>query len=83
MDNTIQEWINENDVIDVQFLPNQYYKKASGLVSQKIENSHLTRETVLAAIELLIPYEFSNRMAHISNVEGITSFRIAEYFKVH
>lgn len=59
-------------------------KKANGLVSQEIENSHLAREieAVLAAIELLIPREFSNRIAHMSNVEGLTSFRIAEYFKV-
>lgn len=67
------EWFNTDTV-----------KKANGLVSREIENSHFAGEieVILAAIELLIPYEFSTRMAHMSNVEEMTSLTIAEFFKV-
>jgi len=59
-------------------------QKANGLVSKEIENSHLAGEleAVLAAIELLIPSEFSTKIAHMSNVENMTSLQIAEHFKV-
>jgi Zn-dependent peptidase ImmA (M78 family) len=59
-------------------------QRANGLVSKEIENSHIAGEieAVLAAIELLIPFEFSTRIAHMSNVEEMTSLIIAEYFKV-
>jgi Zn-dependent peptidase ImmA (M78 family) len=58
--------------------------KADGLVSGEIEDEHLSMESgaVLAAIELLIPIEFEGTIAHMSNVEKMSSLRIAEYFKV-
>jgi len=69
---------------DESFFNTDINKKVDGLISREIENHHYSTEieAVLAAVELLIPREFSTKIASMSNVEKKTSFEIASYFKV-